>query len=226
MTYIYWAFAVIVLVYVTYYLIFMILEVVHPFTYRRVPLSDIHNHVRALFRRGLNCSQMLITNEENGKRLYFRKGYRYGQKGFLFHAIVQVGHQTEVTFLDLIQSLKVMGVDYRVCRNQRNAELNIDCKADLDTAYAVADVMLSQILNASNDTTFSVRVKGRMLDVDGCVGGETTIADMGSMFRQAARSHKTEPAYNWRHHRSRTMSLGDAIGRVVAAIFRPRNMWR
>jgi len=213
----------IVLLGAAYGLFWVIVESVHPFTYRRVPLSEVHDHILAIFHRGLNRSQILITSEQNGKMLRFRKTYKYGEKGMAFHLFVRAPSPTAAGFLEMVRALE-MKTRCNVSQDRTGVELDVDCDASADTANTAADVVLANFVCASDTSTFSVRVKGGIMRLDRHIGGETRLGNIVSGFM----IYDEGRPYNWVHYCTRTCrgtwakSFGAAMGRIASRLFPPR----
>lgn len=211
---------------IAYSLFWAVGDFVCPFTHRQVPLGEVHSHILAMFRRGLNRSEMLIACEQNGKELRFRKTYKHGQPGIAFHLIVPMLDPTEPGISEAIASIEALGLECRIGRRKRCLlTMDIDCLGVVERANAAADIVLASIVRAPTTATFCVRVKGGFLHMDGCISGETEPGQIVAMYRWAAEKGDEARPYTWvSYYCSRgtlARSLGAAVGRIAARLFGP-----
>ena len=215
----------IIILWVAFDLFWTVIEFLRPFAYQNVSLTDIHDHIEAIFRRGFNRSQMLIVCEQNGKEMCFRKAYRHGHFGITFRLIVPTVKNTEPRLSEAIARIEALGLVCSTIPLKRDlVRLEVDCFACLSLAKSGADIVLRKIICVTDTSTFKVQVKGDIFAVDGYIGGETTAADVCAMYWCEAEGK--ERPYKWAHYFIRkgrwAKSFGEVVGRVAAKLFPPR----
>ena len=87
-----------------------VVDKIKPFTYRKVPLSELSDHISDIFNRGMDRSQMHIKCEQNGMIIVFQKNYKIRTTGIKFYLLTIISSIKDENVLGMIKTLEDQGL--------------------------------------------------------------------------------------------------------------------
>jgi hypothetical protein len=211
-------FAALALLVIIHHVVWALVEAIHPLRYRGIPFAELHDHIREEYRRGLNSSCMILTDEATGRELRICKIYERGDPHVQIRLIAPVPLAMRAEAKEVVRVLAEAGIRCVLGTAQsgwRDGEMTLTCYAgdSLKNTLAAAEHVLLHICSLSKDSTYSVSVRGRIAGSNVHVSGATTVRDHWAVVSPAA----VKPYKQW--HRSRwAFNLGFAAGRLTRRI--------
>lgn len=212
------AFAALAMLAIIYNVAWALVEAIHPLCYRGIPFAELHDHIREEYRRGLNGSSMILTDEVAGRELRICKTYERGDRHVQIRLIAPVPLAMRAEAKEVVRVLAEAGIRCVLGNAQsgwRDGEMTLTCYAgdSLEKTLAASDHVLLHACGSSKASTYSVSVQGRMAGRNVHVSGTTTTRD----YRAAASPAAVRPYKQWQRSRW-AFKLGFAVGRLTRRI--------